>query len=217
MIQLAPVFEKGKPIRILCLGAHCDDIEIGCGGFVLQFIEANPSCEVLWIVFSSNEVRRNEAQLSADLFLKNAIKKEIVIKKYRDGFFPSHYEEIKEDFENIKGLFNPDLIFTHYNEDLHQDHRIISQLTWNTFRDHLILEYEIQKYDGDMGRPNIYAPLSLENMQQKLNIILDSFQSQHSRKWFEAETFSSLMRLRGMESNSPSRYAEAYYGRKISI
>lgn len=215
MIRFLPDLPKHKPHRLLCLGAHCDDIEIGCGGMILQHTRRFPQCEVKWVVFSSNERREQEARVSAELFLKGTKKKDVVIKAFKDGFFPTYNEQIKEFFEKLKQEFSPDLILTHYREDLHQDHRKISELTWNTFRDQLILEYEIQKYDGDLGRPNIFVTLDKEVCEEKIKIIMDSFPSQHGKSWFEEEAFSALMRLRGLESNSPSRYAEAFYGRKV--
>jgi len=217
MIRLIPGLPENKTHRVLCLGAHCDDIEIGCGGMLLQHTRCHPNCEVKWVVFSSNETREKEARISAELFLKDAKKSDVVIEKFKDGFFPSYSEQIKEYFEKIKENFSPDIILTHYREDLHQDHRKISELTWNTFRNHLILEYEIQKYDGDLGRPNVFIPLEVTVCKEKTRIIIDSFSSQHVRSWFDEETFYSLMRLRGLESNSPSRYAEAFYGRKVLL
>lgn len=203
--------------RILCLGAHCDDIEIGCGGTILQLLRQMNNCEILWTIFSSNPQRAGEAKRSADRFLARAAKRQVVVQDFRDGFLQYAGAEVKACFEAIKKEFMPDIILTHHREDLHQDHRLISELTWNTFRDHLIFEYEIPKYDGDFGRPNVFVPLAEDACTEKIAIIMDAYESQKIRPWFEPETFRSLMRLRGLESNSPSRYAEAFFARKVKI
>ena len=208
--------EKSDSIyKVMCLGAHSDDIEIGCGGTILRLIENHPNIVVYWVVFSSNSQREPEAYESAKVFLKKAKDKTIVVKKFRDGFFPFLGVEIKEFFEQLKQDFNPDIVFTHYRHDLHQDHRLISELTWNSFRNHLILEYEIPKYDGDLGSPNLFVHLDEEICKNKTNYILDSFQSQKEKHWFTEETFLSILRLRGIESNAPGKYAEGFYCRKL--
>ena len=201
--------------KVLCLGSHCDDIEIGCGGTILRLIENYPNIEFYWVVFSSNSQREPEAYQSANSFLKKAKAKTIVVKKFRDGFFPFIGIEIKEFFEQLKQDFTPDIVFTHYRHDLHQDHRLISELTWNSFRNHLILEYEIPKYDGDLGSPNFFVHLDEAICKNKTNYILDSFQSQKEKHWFTEETFLSILRLRGIESNAPGKYAEGFYCRKL--
>ncbi|KAM3103492.1 PIG-L deacetylase family protein [Phormidesmis sp. 146-12] len=201
--------------RVLCLGAHCDDIEIGCGGTILKLIETYPNLVFYWVVFSSSEVRSKEAFLSANRFLKDAKVENIVVKNFRNSFFPFVGAEIKEYFEEIKQAFSPDLVFTHYRKDAHQDHRLISDLTWNSFRDHLILEYEIPKYDGDIGNPNFFVPLDETICQRKIQTILDVFETQKKRQWFTEDTFQALLRLRGVESNSPSKFAEAFHCRKV--
>ena len=201
--------------RILCLGSHCDDIEIGCGGTIIRLLQEHPGCEVYWKVFSSNPVRKREALKAAHLFLKSAKSKRVMVRNYRDGFFPSLHSRIKSEFERIKSEFAPDLILTHYRNDLHQDHRIICELTWNTFRDHLILEYEIPKYDGDLGSPNFFVGLDRQACEQKAKYILDSFSSQRGKRWFTADTFLALQRLRGVESNAPQGFAEGFYCRKL--
>lgn len=203
--------------RVLCLGAHSDDIEIGCGGTVLTLLERYARVLVHWVVFSTNEERAMEARRSAETFLADAAERHIEIKAYRDGFLPFVGSQVKEDFESIKQSFNPDLVFTHYRDDRHQDHRLISDLTWNTFRDHLILEYEIPKYDGDLGSPNLFVSLNEAVCSRKIRGLLDGFPSQRNKQWFDEQTFLALARLRGMEANSPSRYAEAFYCRKIVI
>jgi LmbE family N-acetylglucosaminyl deacetylase len=212
---LAP--KPGQPIRILCLGAHADDIEIGCGGTVLKWLAAYPDLEVYWVVFSANAERSCEAQRSASLFLKAATQKTVLIKSFRDGFFPYSGAEIKECFEELKREIVPDLIFTHYREDRHQDHRLISDLTWNTYRNHLILEYEIPKYDGDLGSPNCFVPLESSISQEKIQFLRSAFGSQKEKHWFDEEVFLGLMRLRGVEAGGLSQYAEAFYARKIVL
>jgi LmbE family N-acetylglucosaminyl deacetylase len=201
--------------RVLCLGAHCDDIEIGCGGAILKLIETYPNIIFYWVVFSSSEVRSKEAFTSANRFLKDAKVENIVVKNFRNSFFPFVGAEIKEYFEEIKQAFSPDLVFTHYRNDAHQDHRLISDLTWNSFRDHLILEYEIPKYDGDIGNPNFFVHLDEALCQRKIQTILEVFETQKKRQWFTEDTFQALLRLRGVESNSPSRFAEAFHCRKV--
>ena len=210
------ILEDGiGPKKILALGAHADDIEIGCGGTILRLLEENPTTDVCWVVLGASGERRAEAVQSANLFLANARRKEIVVKEFRDGYFPYIGTEIKDFFEELKRKYLPDVILTHYREDLHQDHRLVSELTWNTFRNHLILEYEIVKYDGDVGAPNFFVHLSESVVKRKIRTILDCFQSQKDKSWFMEDTFSSILRLRGVESNAPEKYAEAYYSRKI--
>lgn len=215
MLKLNFEGEKSFNYKVLCLGAHCDDIEIGCGGTILKLVETYPNTMFYWVVFSSNLQREEEAYKSASLFLKNANIKNIVIKQFKDGFFPFIGIEIKYFFEQLKREYSPDLIFTHYRQDLHQDHRLISEFTWNIFRNNLILEYEIPKYDGDLGNPNFFFNLTEEICQNKIKYIIDSFLSQSNKQWFTAETFLSILRLRGIESNSPHKYAEAFYCRKV--
>ena len=208
--------EKSE-LKILCLGAHCDDIEIGCGGTVLKLIENYSSISVYWVVFSSNEQRAQEAIVSSNIFLKEVSQKKVEIKHFQDGFLSFQGREVKECFEELKQEFLPDLIFTHYREDRHQDHRLISDLTWNTFRNHLILEYEIPKYDGDLGIPNLFVHLDEAFCSRKIEYILNVFPTQNNKQWFTEETFRSILRIRGIESNSPSNYAEAFHCRKIVI
>lgn len=205
--------QKKQDLNILCLGAHCDDIEIGCGGTILKIIKDYKIANFKWVVFASNEIRKAEARASAELFLKDVASKDIIIKDYRDGFLPFLATEIKEFFEEIKSTFKPYVIFTHYRDDRHQDHRLVSDLTWNTWRNHLILEYEIPKYDGDLGIPNFYVPIEESMLHHRNEILINSFKSQASKHWFDEETFNSLPRLRGMES--ATKFAEAFFARKI--
>lgn len=200
---------------VLCLGAHSDDIEIGCGGTILKLTNTLPDAHIYWIVFASHREREREASQSAHNFLTNAKDTKIIIKNFRDGFFPYIGLEIKEYFENLKREISPDLIFTHFRDDLHQDHRLISELTWNTFRDNVILEYEIPKYDGDLGSPNFYVHLDESICRRKIAHILSSFETQKNKQWFTEDTFLSILRLRGIEANAASRYAEAFYCRKL--
>jgi LmbE family N-acetylglucosaminyl deacetylase len=203
-------------LTVLCLGAHADDIEIGCGGTILWLAEKFPGTVFHWVVFSTPGPRRKEALKAAELFTAGC-DKEVVLKDYRDGFLPYSGGEVKDFFEQMKGQVNPDLIFTPWRGDAHQDHRLLAELAWNTFRDHLILEYEIPKYDGDMGRPNLFVPLRAPLCERKVDHLLAAFESQRAKPWFDRETFLGLMRIRGMESNSPSGYAEAFHARKVVL
>jgi LmbE family N-acetylglucosaminyl deacetylase len=209
--------DRDSTCKILCLGSHCDDIEIGCGGTILKLIENYSNVIFHWVVFSSNEQRAKEAIKSANNFLKGAKVENIIINNFRNGFFPFIGDKIKEYFEQLKQEFSPDLIFTHYRHDLHQDHRLISDLTWNTFRNHLILEYEIPKYDGDLGSPNFFVHLDESICRKKVQYLLDAFETERQKHWFSEDTFLSIMRLRGVESNSPDKYSEAFYCRKIAF
>jgi LmbE family N-acetylglucosaminyl deacetylase len=217
MLKLTLSERKDAPFKILCLGSHADDIEIGCGGTIIKLNRQITGTCCKWIVFSANETRGNEALHSASFFLKDCAAKQIHIENFRDGFFPFQGVEIKEYFECLKLEFDPDIIFTHYRHDLHQDHRLISDLTWNTFRHHLILEYEIPKYDGDIGVPNFFVHLDKDIWQKKIERVLYNFPSQDDKRWFTGDVFRAFMRLRGMESCAPSRYAEAFYARKIIL
>lgn len=218
MLTLNLLQNATSPLKVLCLGCHSDDIEIGCGGTVLQWLSSHKNLEIIWVVFSSGgSEREKEARASAALFLKQAKKKEVIIKDFRDGFFPFDGTSIKTIFEDELKKTSPDVILTHNGKDAHQDHRQIAELTWNTFRDHLILEYEIPKYDGDMGRPNVFVPLKPEASKKKVSYLMKAFQSQRSKRWFQEDTFFSLMRLRGMECNAPSGHAEAFYCRKLVL
>jgi LmbE family N-acetylglucosaminyl deacetylase len=206
-----------SPLQILCLGAHSDDIEIGCGGTILRFLQQYPDCVFDWVVFSALGVRADEAQRGAALFGGSSASKGLLLKSFQDGFLPFAGAEVKAVFEQLKQSVSPDLIFTHNRNDAHQDHRMLAELTWNTFRDHMILEYEIPKYDGDMGQPGVFVPLTAEVSKKKVRLIMDTFRSQRGKQWFEPETFLSLMRLRGMECNAESGYAEAFFCRKLLL
>lgn len=203
-------------LKLLFLGAHCDDIEIGCGGTILRLIMEKRVKEILWVVFTSNEQRKNEALKSADYFLPDISSKKIVVKDFKDGFLPYSAVAVKDYFEELKP-FNPDVIFTHCRHDLHQDHRLVNELTWNTFRSHFILEYEIPKYDADLGQPNFFVPVEKSVVDKKIKVLQTAFPSQLGKQWFDEETFLSLLRIRGVECASVTRYAEAFYVRKLTV
>jgi len=203
------------PFRVLCIGAHSDDIEIGCGGLILSLLSKQKAVDVDWIVFSAVGPREREARRSAEMFLQGAHRKNIIVKHFRDGFFPYDGAKIKRVFEQLKPRVTPDLVLTHYRDDRHQDHRVLSDLTWNTFRDHWILEYEIPKFDGDLGTPNCFMPLDRRICSRKVKCLNEAFGTQRDRHWFTDETFIGLMRLRGMECRAPQGYAEAFYARKV--
>jgi LmbE family N-acetylglucosaminyl deacetylase len=217
MIHLHLDHRGTEGLQVLCLGSHADDIEIGCGGTILRLAEQYPGCAFHWVVFSATGAREAEARRGASLFVGPTALRGLLLKTFPDGFMPFVGAEVKAVFEELKQAVSPDVIFTHSRRDAHQDQRLIAELTWNTFRDHMILEYEIPKYDGDMGQPGLFVPLSSEVYQAKVRYIMEAFQSQHTRRWFEPETFLSLMRLRGMECNAPSGYAEAFYCRKLVL
>ena len=203
--------------KLLCLGAHSDDIEIGCGATILRLIREQPDLEIYWLVFSARGTRAREAKASAGEFLRGIRSRRIRTMTFRESYFPDEWSRIKDTFEQVKRSFEPDLVLTHYRDDRHQDHRVLSDLAWNTFRNHLVLEYEIPKYDGDLGLPKVYVPVSRELCERKISILLRHFQSQKDRHWFTADTFRALLRLRGIECASPGGFAEAFYGRKLSL
>ena len=215
MLNVTFTRKSTSDLKLLCLGAHSDDIEIGCGGTVLRLLEENPAAEVCWVVLGAVGERKTEATQSAQLFLAGTQRKDIIIREFRDGYFPYVGAEIKNFFEELKRKYSPDLILTHYREDLHQDHRLVSELTWNTFRNHLILEYEIVKYDGDLGAPNFFVHLTEALARRKIQTLLRTFRSQLEKSWFTEDAFSSILRLRGLESNAPDKYAVGYYSRKV--
>lgn len=204
------------PLRILCLGAHSDDLEIGCAGTVMQWLRAGP-CEVDWIVFAADGERLREARSSAASLLRPAKKSRIEICGYRDGYFPASYSQLKDKFEKLKATAKPHVVLTHWLQDRHQDHRIVAELTWNTFRNNLILEYEIPKYEGDLGSPGIFVPIRKATAQRKVAHLIRHFGSQRSRYWFNTETFLSLARIRGLECRAESGFAEAFHGRKLVL
>jgi LmbE family N-acetylglucosaminyl deacetylase len=205
------------PFRVLGFGAHCDDIEIGCGGTLARLARDHQDLEVSWVVMTSTPEREAETRAAAMSLLADEASVSVTVHPFRDGFLPAVVAEVKEVFEALKAEPHPDLIFTPWSRDAHQDHRLVSELTWNTFRDHTIFEYEIPKYDGDLGRPNLFVPLDEDVCSRKIGTLLSCFPSQLGRSWFEEETFRSIMRLRGVECNAPERYAEAFHVRKILL
>ena len=215
MIGFAREGRHGKTPTLLCLGAHADDIEIGAGGTVLRLIAENPDLSVHWVVLSADGVRRDEALASADEFLADAAKSNVTLESFRESYFPWEGDAIKDWFEGLKADVEPDLVLVHARHDLHQDHRTVSELAWNTFRDHLILEYEIPKYEGDLMTPSVYVRLDDETARRKVDILMRCFESQRSRRWFDEETFLALMRVRGVEANT--RYAEGFHARKVAL
>ncbi len=217
MLNLNLGGQPDKRLAVLCLGAHSDDIEIGCGGTVLKLLESERPLSIYWVVLAASGRREEEARESARRFLAGAREQTVVVKSFRDGFFPYVGGEIKQYFEELKQTFSPDLILAPCRHDLHQDHRLVCELTWNTFRDHLVLEYEIVKYDGDLGAPNFFVPLSAEQARSKVRNLLEVFQTQSPRAWFSENAFLSIMRIRGIESNAPQEYAEGFYCRKIVL
>ncbi len=203
--------------HVLCLGAHPDDIEIGCGGTLLALLKGNPDLKMDWVVFSATDTRKYEAEASFACWHQNRDGCRLTIHPFADSFFPWHGSEIKNTLHALSRELSPDLIFTTRRADLHQDHRTLGELTWNAFRDHLILEYEIPKYDGDLGRPNLFMPLATEIAQEKLTRLMSSFESQQSKAWYRRETFESLMRIRAVECNAASGQAEAFYVDKMTM
>ena len=204
-------------MNIISFGAHQDDIEIGCGGTLLRLLSEYPRCSVHWVVFSSNPEREREARSSAAEFLKEATESNLVIRDFRESYFPYIASQIKDFFETLKQSVNPDLVFSHHRQDVHQDHRLIADLCWNTFRNHLIFEYEIPKYEGDLGQPALFVPLSRKVAEQKIALLLRHFASQRSRSWFRAEVFDGLMAVRGVECNAADGRAEAFHLRKCIL
>lgn len=210
--------QAGTGLRdVLAIGCHSDDIEIGAGGSLLTLTRAVPGLRVHWVVLAAAGARADEARASAADFLASAAEPVVVLHEFRDGFLPYEGTAVKEAFEDLKARVDPQLILTHWSGDFHQDHRLASELTWNTFRRHTILEYEIPKVDGDLGRPNVYLPLTEAVAREKVELLSRHFGTQRSKHWFDADTFLGLMRLRGLEAVAPDRYAEAFHARKLTL
>lgn len=216
MIELK-IPASAAPLRVLCLGAHSDDIEIGCGATILNLARSRRRLDVRWVVWSASGTRASEARRGARRFLGPKASDAVRLHAFRDGYFPSEFSAIKDSFETLAREFRPDVVFTHARDDRHQDHRVISDLTWNTFRNQIILEYEIPKWDGDLGQPNFFVPVSRSIALRKTKALIEVFGTQRSKDWFSEETFLGLMRLRGMECRAPEAYAEAFRARKISL
>jgi LmbE family N-acetylglucosaminyl deacetylase len=206
-----------QPLRFLCLGAHSDDIEIGCGGTILKLLEQYPGSSVSWVVFSANEQREAEARGSAAAFLESAAHSEVIVHRFKESYFPHAGSTIKDSFEELKRTLTPDVVLSHHRHDVHQDHRTIAELTWNTFRNHLILEYEIPKYEGDLGHPSLYVPLSTAQAARKIELLTQHFASQGGRTWFRPDTFRGIMSIRGIECNAADGQAEAFHVRKAVL
>jgi LmbE family N-acetylglucosaminyl deacetylase len=202
---------------VLCIGAHCDDIEIGCGGTLHRWVREHPRVHVTWAVFAGEPAREPESRRAAARILEGAASVDLRFFDFRGSYFPIERERIKNAFETLKSLPRPDLILTHRLEDRHQDHALLAELTWNTFRAHTILEYEIPKYEGDLGQPNLFVGLSAEDVEDKAAMLMDCFPSQHTRSWFTPDTFRALARLRGIECASPGGFAEAFHARKLYL
>jgi LmbE family N-acetylglucosaminyl deacetylase len=212
-----PIQLGSGPLRLLCLGAHSDDIEIGCGGTILRLLAERPGSSVDWVVFSADSAREREARASAAEFLADAAQSGVRISQFRESYFPDMWAEIKDYFGELGRTLKPDVVMSHHRADLHQDHRVIAELTWNTFRNHLLLEYEIPKWEGDLGSPNLYVPLTLAQAQRKVELLQRHFSSQASKPWFRADAFHGLMSVRGVECHAAEGRAEAFHARKIVI
>jgi LmbE family N-acetylglucosaminyl deacetylase len=206
-----------RPLKILCLGAHSDDVEIGCGGTLLKLLALHPGSSVTWVVFAANDQREQEARASAADFLVSAGSSQVQVHRFKESYFPQVASDIKDSFEALKRTERPDVIFAHHRHDLHQDHRVVAELTWNTFRDHLILEFEIPKFEGDLGHPNVLVPLTRGQADRKVELLLKNFPSQATRAWFKPDTFHGLMSIRGIECNAPEGRAEAFHARKLTL
>jgi LmbE family N-acetylglucosaminyl deacetylase len=216
MLALAPHLAGRRSLRVLCLGAHCDDIEIGCGATLMR-LAAEHALEVDCLIFCAPPERAAESRAALTQLLRDARAHDLRLKALADGYLPAHWAQAKHAMESLKSLPPPDLVLTHERADLHQDHRVVSELTWNTFRDHLILEYEVAKYDGGLGQPNLYVPVTREVAQRKAAVLMDSHASQRHKHWFDAKAFLALMRLRGLECRAPEGYAEAFHARKVIL
>jgi len=216
MLQMT--FGSGTSIdSALFLGAHCDDIEIGCGGTIQRLVAARPNVRIHWVTLSSDTIRAAETRRAAGRLLDGARHPDIRVESFSNSLFPYRGAEIKTYFERLKQEITPDVVFTHYRHDLYQDHRVVNELTWNTYRNHLILEYEIPKFDGDLGIPNGFSALTREQLDLKTEVLLECFESQRSKSWFTRDTFEALARLRGIECNAPEGFAEAFHIRKLGL
>jgi len=215
MLRFEPVFPEDAVV--LCLGAHCDDVEIGCGGTLMELRARHPKLRFHWVVFSSDDEREAETRAAAACILGNGPGMAIEILNFRGSYLPYEGAAVKDAFEDLKARLKPSLIFTHFLQDRHQDHRVIAEFTWNTFRNHAILEYEIAKFEGDLAHPNVFMPLSAGVAERKVEMLMDCFPSQHNRTWFDRDLFFGHMRLRGVECNAPARFAEAFHARKLAL
>lgn len=217
MLKMNLDIETSRPLKVLCIGAHCDDIEIGCGGTLLKLFATYPNSFCYWVILCSTAERERECRNSAETFLAGVREREVAINHFRDGYLPFQGTDLKDYFESLKGDISPDIVFTHHRHDLHQDHRMVADLTWNTFRNHLILESEIPKYDGDLRSPNLFVELDESHCRQKIDHILAYYKTQKTRTWFDEDTFWALLRLRGLEAHSPTGLAEGFHVRKALL
>lgn len=217
MLSLLPSLDAGRALRLLCIGAHSDDLEIGCGGTLMSWLGSRRPIHVTWVVLCATGARALEARRSAKALLRHAEGVDLVFGEFDDGHFPAQYSSVKSLLEELKARTAPDIVFTHRLEDRHQDHRLTSELTWNTWRDHVIAEYEIPKYEGDLGQPNLFVPLSAAIAKRKAAHLQRHFGSQRSKTWFSEDTFMALARLRGVECRSHSGFAEAFHARKLTV
>ena len=211
--------DLAEPLHVVCIGAHADDLEIGCGGTIRQLVQQHPGSVVRWWVLTGDDARRREAHDAVRRLLGDVCSLQVCVSDFRDGYLPAQIGTVKEAFEAFRraGDREPDLICTHNRDDRHQDHRVAGELTWNTWRDHLILEYEIPKWDGDLGQPNFYVPLTDATVQHKVDVLLSTFATQQQKPWFDEATFRGLLRLRGIECRAAEGYAEAFHARKLGI
>lgn len=216
MIELRPA-TPGRPLRILCLGAHSDDIEIGCGGTILQWFRDFPQLDVTWVVFSAPAARATEARRSAQALLRGAASRRVILGEFEDAHFPAQFRELKEFCHRVAKDCSPDVVFTHWTEDRHQDHRLVGEVTWQTWRNQLILEYEIPKFEGDLGRPNAFVPLAQSVAHRKIRHLMTHFGTQRSKTWFRPSTFESMLQIRGIESRAESGFSEGFHARKLSL
>lgn len=218
MIGLSvPSSVDGRPFRILCIGAHCDDIEIGCGGTLLHMQASGQKPIIDWIVLTGEEARQTESRSAMELLVNPTCRGDLLFGGFPDSRLPTVYGAVKEFFSSLRGRPRPDMIFCHYRDDAHQDHRLVSEVVWGAYRDHLVLEYEIVKWDGDLGRPNAYVPLEREILDRKLEVLMGVYGSQRGKDWFTEDTFLAMSRLRGVECRSPSGHAEAFHVRKFVL
>lgn len=215
MQRISLPFPPGRPTKILFLGAHADDIEIGCGGTIQRLLGEIPDLDIRWVVFSAEDGRSAEARASAMELLQKAARSRVEMLDFRNGYFPYDGAAIKDRFETLKGEFEPSLIFSHWTGDAHQDHRLIAEITHQTFRDHVVMEYEIPKYDGDLGNPNFFVQLTEEQLHLKTDSLRRHFPSQQARHWFTDDTFRALARLRGIACRAGSGLAEAFYAKRL--
>jgi LmbE family N-acetylglucosaminyl deacetylase len=205
MLPLQLGAPAGRPLSVLAIGAHPDDIEIGAGGLLLTLAPSRP--EIRYVVLTGTPERHLEARNAARAFMPEA-DLTIELSDLPEGRFPAVWHRVKEALEGIARSFSPDVIIAPSPADAHQDHRTIAEIIPTVFRDQLYLAYEIPKWDGDLGRPSMYVPLTAETARRKVELLHKCYPSQRGRDWWDDEVFLGLARLRGMECRAP--YAEAF-------